>query len=137
MAALPGYPRERGMNMRTPEVQSQRLPNWLVRPVGQGTRVNEVRRTLSRLRLHTVCESALCPNMGECFSRRTATFMIMGNTCTRNCRFCAVETGCPETLDPSEPARIARAAKELGLSHVVVTSGTRDDLPDGGANHFP
>ena len=124
------------MNTRTPEVQSQRLPNWLVRPLCQGKHLNEVRRTLSWLQLHAVCESALCPNMGECFSRRTATFMIRGNTCTRNCRFCAVETGCPEPLDPREPARIARAAKELGLSHVVVTSVTRDDLPDGGANHF-
>lgn len=124
------------MNMRTPEVQSQRLPNWLVRPLCQGRHLNEVRRTLSRLRLHTVCESALCPNIGECFSRKTATFMIMGNTCTRNCRFCAVEKGHPNPLDPSEPARIARAAKELGLSHVVVTSVTRDDLLDGGANHF-
>jgi len=124
------------MNTRTPEVQSQRLPNWLGRPLCQGRHLNEVRRTLSRLRLHTVCESALCPNMGECFSRRTATFMIMGNTCTRNCRFCAVETGCPKPLDPSEPARVAEAAKSLGLDHVVITSVTRDDLLDGGANHF-
>ncbi|TAK33263.1 MAG: lipoyl synthase [Chloroflexota bacterium] len=122
--------------MSTPDVPSQRLPNWLVRPVCQGKHLNEVRRTLSRLRLNTVCESALCPNMGECFSRRTATFMIMGNTCTRNCRFCAVEAGCPIPLDPSEPARVAEAARSLGLDHVVVTSVTRDDVPDGGAKHF-
>ena len=124
------------MNTRTPEVQSQRLPSWLVKPLCQGRHLNEVHRTLSRLRLHTVCESALCPNMGECYSRGTATFMIMGNTCTRDCRFCAVETGSPEPLDPSEPARVAEAAKNLGLDHVVITSVTRDDLPDGGANHF-
>lgn len=124
------------MNTRTPEVQSQRLPDWLARPLCRGRYLNEVRRTLSRLRLHTVCESALCPNIGECFSMRTATFMIMGDTCTRNCRFCAVETGCPEPLDMGEPSRVAEAAKTLGLDHVVITSVTRDDLPDGGANHF-
>lgn len=124
------------MNKRTPEVQSQRLPNWLARPLCQGKHLNEVRRTLSQLQLHTVCESALCPNMCECFSRRTATFMIMGDICTRNCQFCAVEKGCPEPLDPNEPARVAEAAKSLGLDHVVITSVTRDDLPDGGANHF-
>lgn len=124
------------MSTNTPKVPSQRLPDWMVRPLSQGRHLNEVRRTLSRLRLHTVCESAECPNMGECFSRRTATFMIMGNTCTRHCGFCAVEKGCPEPLDPDEPARVAEAAGCLGLDHVVITSVTRDDLPDGGANHF-
>lgn len=124
------------MSTDTPEVPSQRLPKWLVRPVCQGKHLNEVRRTLSRLRLHTVCESALCPNMSECFSRGTATFMIMGNSCTRNCRFCAVDKGCLEPLDPGEPARVAEATGRLGLDHVVVTSVTRDDLPGGGANHF-
>ncbi len=111
-------------------------PDWLIKPLPQGERLVEVGRVLSRLRLHTVCQSALCPNLGECFSRRTATFMIMGNICTRNCRFCAVEKGKPTPLDPDEPARIAAAAQELQLLHVVVTSVTRDDLPDGGADHF-
>lgn len=122
--------------METPQIPSQRLPCWLVRPSCQGKHLNEVRRTLSRLRLHTVCEGALCPNLSECFSRRTATFMIMGDICTRSCRFCAVEGGCPEPLDPNEPTRIAEAVGELELEHVVITSVTRDDLPDGGANHF-
>lgn len=111
-------------------------PDWLLKPLPQGKYLVEVGRVLSRLKLHTVCQSALCPNLGECFSRRTATFMVMGNICTRNCRFCAVEKGKAKPLEPSEPARIARAAKDLQLLHVVVTSVTRDDLPDGGANHF-
>lgn len=122
--------------MTIDEVKSQRLPNWLVKPIPQGKNLIEVRRLLSQLRLHTVCESAECPNLGECFSRHTATFMIMGNICTRNCRFCAVEGGIPELLESNEPDRIARAVEHLGLSHVVVTSVTRDDLIDGGANHF-
>ncbi|MCL5943017.1 MAG: lipoyl synthase [Actinobacteria bacterium] len=93
--------------------------------------------TLLRTRgLHTVCESARCPNKGECFERGTATFLILGGTCTRNCRFCSVESGRPELLDPQEPARVADAAARMGLRHVVVTSVTRDDLPDGGAAHF-
>ncbi len=124
------------MDRDTLQDQSQRLPGWLVRPICQGKHFNEVRRTLSRLKLHTVCQSALCPNQSECFSKRTATFMIMGDVCTRNCRFCAVEGGCPGLLDPDEPERIATASYELGLAHVVVTSVTRDDLPDGGADHF-
>lgn len=115
---------------------SQRMPDWLIKPMPQGQHLNEVGKILSRSRLHTVCRSAQCPNMGECFSSRTATFMIMGNICTRNCRFCAVDSGVPGPLESSEPDRIADAAKELGLSHVVVTSVTRDDLPHGGANHF-
>lgn len=96
----------------------------------------KVKELLDQLGLNTVCQNAHCPNLGECFSRGTATFMIMGDVCTRNCGFCAVEKGGSGPLDPGEPVRVARAAKELGLSHVVVTSVTRDDLPDGGANHF-
>lgn len=117
-------------------MQSRRLPDWLIKPIPQGKHMIGVSKTLSRLQLHTVCQSAQCPNRGECFSRGTATFMIMGDVCTRNCRFCAVESGTPEPLESSEPDRIANAAKELGLSHVVVTSVTRDDLPYGGAGHF-
>jgi lipoyl synthase len=117
-------------------MQSRRLPNWLIKPLPQGESMIEVGRILSRLRLHTVCQSAQCPNKGECFAKGTATFMIMGDICTRNCRFCAVVSGIPEPLESTEPDRIAEAVKELGLSHVVVTSVTRDDLPDGGADHF-
>jgi lipoic acid synthetase len=86
--------------------------------------------------IHTICQSARCPNVGECFGRGLATFLIMGERCTRNCRFCAVEGGRPPALDADEPARVAEAARGLGLKHVVVTSVTRDDLPDGGAGHF-
>lgn len=86
--------------------------------------------------MHTVCEEALCPNIGECFSRGTATFLIMGPVCTRNCRFCAISRGVPEPPDPEEPSRIAGTAREMGLAYVVVTSVTRDDLPDGGASFF-
>ncbi|MCC6483763.1 MAG: lipoyl synthase [Armatimonadetes bacterium] len=86
--------------------------------------------------LHTVCESARCPNLGECWTRGTATFMIMGDVCTRSCRFCAVKTGRPEPLDPGEPSRLAEAARRMKLRHVVITSVTRDELPDGGASHF-
>jgi lipoic acid synthetase len=111
-------------------------PEWLVKPLRGGKCSGEVGRVLHRLKLHTVCQSAQCPNLGECFSHRTATFMIMGNICTRNCRFCAVEKGKPKPLEASEPERIAKAAKDLQMLHVVITSVTRDDLPDGGANHF-
>lgn len=96
----------------------------------------EVEKVLGTLRLNTVCQSAKCPNRGECFSSGTATFLIMGDACTRGCRFCAVETRRPEPLDPEEPGRVAQAAVLLGLRHVVVTSVTRDDLPDGGAAHM-
>jgi len=91
---------------------------------------------LAEYGLHTVCEEARCPNQGECFGRRTATFMILGNLCTRDCAFCSVSSGKPLPPDASEPLRVAQAAKDLGLRHVVVTSVTRDDLRDGGARHF-
>jgi lipoic acid synthetase len=91
---------------------------------------------LEGLNLHTVCDSALCPNRGECFKKGTATFIILGNICTRNCGFCAVKKGKPLPLDPEEPYHIAQAARHLQLKHIVVTSVTRDDLPDGGAEHF-
>lgn len=96
----------------------------------------ETNQLLRDLKLNTVCESALCPNQGECFSKKTATFMIMGEICTRNCRFCAVASGEPFPLDEEEPYRVAEATARLGLKHVVVTSVTRDDLTDGGASHF-
>ncbi len=91
---------------------------------------------IGNLHLHTICESALCPNQGECFSKRTATFLILGDVCTRNCTFCAVKKGFPLPVDEDEPANLAEAVKQMGLRHVVITSVTRDDLPDGGAIHF-
>jgi lipoic acid synthetase len=115
---------------------ARRHPEWIkVRAPGspEYTRTKELLRELN---LHTVCEEARCPNIGECFSHRTATFMLMGEVCTRNCPYCAVAHGKVKPLDPAEPLRVAAAVKRLGLSHVVVTSVDRDDLDDGGAAHF-
>lgn len=98
--------------------------------------IDEISMLMQQLNLNTVCKEANCPNMGECYRRRTATFMIMGSRCSRNCRFCNVTCGQPERLDPKEPIHVAEAAGRLGLKHVVITSVTRDDLPDGGAGHF-
>lgn len=115
---------------------TDRKPEWLKIRVRAGENNREVRDVLQNLSLHTVCEEANCPNQMECFSRRTATFMILGNVCTRNCTFCNVTKGVPQPVDRNEPLRVARAVKALQLKHVVVTSVTRDDLPDGGAGHF-
>ena len=114
----------------------ERIPAWLVPRVPKQRHLREMGRELAEMGVHTVCQSARCPNVGDCFGRRTATFMIMGEVCTRNCRFCAVGHGTPGPLDAGEPERVAKAAKRLGLRHVVVTSVTRDDLEDGGAGHF-
>jgi lipoic acid synthetase len=111
-------------------------PRWLVKEIPTGKRIFEVQKLLSDLALNTVCDFAKCPNKGECFSKGTATFLIMGNSCTRDCRFCAVPHGVPGPLAEDEPARVAEASRRLQLKHVVVTSVTRDDLPDGGARHF-
>jgi lipoic acid synthetase len=111
-------------------------PDWLRIRVQSGGNLTDVEGMLQRLSLHTVCEEANCPNRMECFGRRTATFMILGGQCTRNCTFCNVSKGAPEPVDAGEPRRVAEAVRELGLKHVVVTSVTRDDLPDGGAAHF-
>jgi lipoic acid synthetase len=112
------------------------LPEWL-RPVARKRpQLAALGRELADMRVHTVCQSARCPNLGECFGRGNATFMIMGDLCTRDCRFCAVGHGSPLPLDPDEPRRVAQAARHLHLRHVVITSVTRDDLPDGGAAHF-
>ena len=113
-----------------------RLPKWAKRKIGSRGSIHKMKEVLRREGLHTVCEEASCPNIGECFSKPTATFMIMGNVCTRNCGFCDVTPGTPKLLDPEEPLKIARVSKQLGLGHVVVTSVTRDDLHDGGAGHF-
>ncbi len=121
---------------RNPSASGISKPRWLKKQLPQGPQCATVERLLEGLRLQTVCTSAKCPNRGECYGRGTATFMMLGGVCTRNCRFCAVRSGVPEPPDPEEPARVAQAAKKLGLRHVVVTSVTRDDLPDGGAKHF-
>jgi len=117
-------------------VGAKRLPRWFLQPVRAGGSMRRVEGLLEEQRLHTVCEEARCPNRMECFSRGTATFMVLGNVCTRRCAFCGVEKGAAAPLDPGEPRRLAEAARRLGLEHVVVTSVTRDDLPDGGAEHF-
>ncbi len=111
-------------------------PEWLRVPLPGGERYGKVKETLKRLNLHTVCEEAQCPNVGECWGGGTATVMLMGDTCTRGCRFCDVKSGHPAPLDPDEPRHLAEAVRELELDYVVVTSVNRDDLPDGGAGHF-
>ncbi len=111
-------------------------PDWIKVRAPSSPEYFRTRDLLKRMRLHTVCQEAGCPNIGECFSHRTATFMLMGDVCTRNCPYCAVTHGRVRPLDPQEPLRVAQAAAELGLAHVVVTSVDRDDLPDGGAAHF-
>src|SRR5438105_51348 len=114
----------------------RRLPSWLKRRLPKGNGNFYTENLLQELRLETVCENARCPNRPECYARRTATFMILGNVCTRPCGFCSVPRGKPEALEDDEPQRVAEAAVRLGLRHVVITSVTRDDLPDGGADHF-
>jgi lipoyl synthase len=114
----------------------RRLPAWLKRRLPPGNGNSFTQELIRELRLETVCENARCPNRPECYARRTATFMILGNVCTRPCGFCAVARGVPEALEDDEPERVALAARRLGLRHVVITSVTRDDLPDGGADHF-
>ena len=113
-----------------------RLPPWFKQRIAPKSSVSRVTSLLEEFNLNTVCESAHCPNLGKCYSAGTATFMILGNICTRNCRFCAVIKGKPQKVDPEEPRRIARAVRELELDYVVITSVTRDDLPDGGSGHF-
>jgi len=116
--------------------QKRRKPSWLKKSLPKGGDYQRVRGLLSTARLHTVCQEANCPNMFECFSKNTATFMILGSECTRNCRFCNVSPGSPPPVDPDEPMRVAKTALDLNLKYVVVTSVTRDDLEDGGASHF-
>ena len=118
-----------------PVIVKRRLPRWLKRPLPQPG-MAYTSSVISDLRLETVCESARCPNRTECWSQQTATFMILGNVCTRPCGFCSVPKGKTEALELDEPARVAEAAERLGLRYVVITSVTRDDLRDGGAEHF-
>lgn len=115
---------------------NRRKPDWLKIKIDNLDQIRRTKQMLQKLSLHTVCEEALCPNLVECFGRKTATFMILGNHCTRNCRFCNVTTKRPGPIDKNEPDHVAQAVQELGLKHVVITSVTRDDLADGGSKHF-
>ena len=114
----------------------QRKPNWIRVRLKNSSVYSETKKIVKDNNLHTVCEEAGCPNIAECWSKKHATFMIMGDVCTRACAFCNVKTGLPNILDANEPTRVARATKDLSLNHVVITSVDRDDLPDGGAEHF-
>lgn len=114
----------------------ERLPEYLKRPIIDTDKTRTVRKILKSNCLNTVCEGARCPNKNECYSKHTATFLIMGNVCTRNCRYCNISCERPQPLDTDEPKHIAKAVKDLGLKYTVITSVTRDDLEDGGANHF-
>ena len=111
-------------------------PPWLKKRIPPVQDILKVKSILEGTALHTVCEEARCPNLGECFSKGTATILILGRICTRDCGFCAVEHGMPAFLDPAEPEKVAQAVKEMGLQYVVITSVTRDDLPEGGASHY-
>jgi lipoic acid synthetase len=115
---------------------ARRHPEWIKVKAPSGETFFETKRLVKELRLHTVCEEAHCPNVGECWHHKTATFMLLGDVCTRNCSFCAVAHGRPVAVDPDEPERVAEGVARLGLLHVVVTSVDRDDLADGGAGHF-
>lgn len=123
------------MSERKQHVQ-HRLPAWLKRPLGGGDTFEKTSQTLASLGLETICTNANCPNRGECWGRGTATVLILGNICTRNCKFCSVGHGKPLPPDPTEPARVAQLAQTMALSYLVITSVDRDDLPDGGAGQF-
>lgn len=114
----------------------RRLPNYLKRPIIDTDKTRTVRKILKTKCLNTVCENARCPNKNECYTKNTATFLIMGNDCTRNCKYCNISCARPEPLDLEEPKHVAEAVQALGLKYAVITSVTRDDLPDGGAEHF-
>ena len=113
-----------------------KFPPWLRRPLSAGKAYTKTSEVLSSLGLETICTNANCPNRGECWARGTATVLILGNICTRNCKFCSVAKGNPEPPDPTEPSRLAEMARQMGLKYLVITSVDRDDLPDGGAGHF-
>ena len=118
------------------EERKGRLPSWFKVKIRQGPDYKDIRSTMDRLGLHTICEEARCPNVWECWNARTATFLILGDICTRRCHYCAVTTGRPSALDRDEPSRVAQAVQALGLRHVVITSVNRDELEDGGAEVF-
>ncbi len=128
---------ERGIRRKNPPPPEGKKPPWLKVGLPTGPKVAELRSLVENLGLHTVCQEALCPNLGECWGHGTMTIMILGEVCTRACKFCAVHTGNPKgRLDPEEPRRVAEAVKRLKLGYVVLTSVDRDDLPDGGASQF-
>jgi lipoic acid synthetase len=126
--------------VRNPREESmavpQRFPEWIRRKWASGEDFEFTKELVGDLKLHSVCQSANCPNIGECWSRRTATLMLLGNVCTRNCRYCSVDSGRPEALDINEPSHVAEAVTQMQLRHVVITSVTRDDLDDGGSAHI-
>jgi lipoic acid synthetase len=121
---------------RASDERTGRLPSWFKVKIRQGPDYKDIRSTMDRLGLHTICEEARCPNVWECWNARTATFLILGDICTRRCHYCAVTTGRPLALDREEPVRVAQAVQALGLRHVVITSVNRDELEDGGAGVF-
>lgn len=118
------------------EPAKPKRPEWLKAPAPVGDNYRDLKQLVTDLKLHTVCESAACPNIGDCWNRRTATFMILGNLCTRRCGFCAVQKGAPLAVDHDEPRRVAEAVERMGLKFAVITSVNRDDQPDGGAGIF-
>ncbi len=122
--------------MTPPPVLRQRKPDWIRVKAPMGAAFNETRALMRKLSLSTVCEEAACPNIGECWTKKHATMMILGDVCTRACAFCNVKTGMPRSVDPLEPQHVGEAVAELGLAHIVITSVDRDDLPDGGASQF-
>ncbi|MHC5083095.1 MAG: lipoyl synthase [Planctomycetota bacterium] len=124
------------MNQESNKDNKRRLPPWLKRRLGAGQTFNHTHHTLDTLGLQTICTNANCPNRGDCWSRGTATVLILGNICTRNCKFCSVGHGKPAPPDATEPSRVATMAKEMKLKYLVITSVDRDDLADGGAGHF-
>src|SRR5574338_851768 len=119
-----------------PDNPVQRKPDWIRVKAPTSSEYAETKALVRKYNLHTVCEEAACPNIGECWQQKHATFMILGSVCTRGCAFCNVATGRPDQLDPHEPERVGEAIGRLGLNHIVVTSVDRDDLDDGGAGHF-
>ena len=119
-----------------PRPRRRSLPDWFRKPLPRGGAIRPVQQLVDELGLHTVCASARCPNLNECWGRKTATLLVLGNNCTRRCLFCSVPKAKPDAVDPDEPRRVAEAVCRLGLRHVVVTSVDRDDLPDKGAGHF-
>ena len=125
------------MTSSAPNPRLERLPTWLRRPLGNASEMSTVQRLVKERQIHTICEEGRCPNRGECYANRTATFLLMGSVCTRACAFCQVDKGhAPMTLDPHEPEQVAESVQLLGLRYVVLTSVARDDLPDHGAGWF-
>lgn len=136
---MPDHSSSTSPSIRSPKPTSplQNLPTWLRRPIGKASEISAVQRIIKQRQIHTICEEGRCPNRGECYAQKTASFLLMGPTCTRACGFCQVDKGhAPMPLDPDEPRKVAESVQLLGLKYVVLTSVTRDDLPDQGASWF-